>query len=953
MVGGTLRNVLGQIGRLVAPRQTQELPDQVLLARFVRHREEKAFAVLMERHGPMVLGVCSRILRNPHDAEDACQAVFLVLARQASSVRKYGSLGSWLHGVAWRVARKLRTSLSRRSARETAAAAQQPRASEPADLSLREVLQVLDEELNRLPGSYKAPLVLCHLEGRTHDEAARELGWTLGALRGRLERGREKLRARLLRRGITATAALTAATLVPGLCSAAVPPSLVVTTLNASGAMAAGQALPAAIPSQVATLTQEVLRAQWLTQITTAVSAGLGAVLVGLLALWFAGLLGNPHSQARAEPNTVERWSEVSTLEGHKLRVWCVAFSPDGKLIASGAGGLIPSPGELRLWDAATGEVLVSVETTHSVRGMAFAPDGQTLATAEHDGLARLREVKTGKVLHTLRGHQAGIDTVSFSPDGKTLATSSWDRTVKLWDPATGKVVRTLAGHDGSVFAAAFGAGEGTLASGGIDQTARIWDAATGQPRHTLKGHRGVVHWVAYSPDGKTLATASWDKTVKLWETATGKPVATLRGHDDPVLAVAFSPDGRTLASCGGKWADRKAPATVPSPGEVILWDWNTHKERARLRGQQDRVLGLAFSPDGNTLAIAGWDRTVKLWKRELFAAAEAEPEPEPKAKPSPERYLPLKGKPEDRDDLELIGPNANRCVRFEAAGLRITLPAGYPGERPNTGVRIPMPTEGDFEAEVSYEILTEPEQADAGQKPTKLMLQAVLDRADWTVAVLTRRVTSDMGLQFTTWTRRSNYEGTGKPQTKHREFAAQAKVGRLRLVRTGPDISFQIADGPGADFVPKPDQLHVGEEDLQSIELVGSTGGPKAKLDVRFTDLRVRTGKAVTPPAAPAAPPRRSTWILLPILAVFLSALALGALLLLRRRRPDQAEQQATDLAEADKSTATAPVAFRCSGCDKGIKVRVELAGKKIKCPGCGQVVRVPQTRPSVSPPS
>jgi RNA polymerase sigma factor (sigma-70 family) len=204
-------SVLHHVRRLAAVHAGGRPSDQDLLSRFVRDRDEAAFAALVERHAGLVLGVCRRLLRHAHDAEDACQATFLVLARRAATIRKQASLASWLHGVAFRAAANLRRTRARRSAHETALA--EPPATPPADVTWREVQAVLDEELARLPERLRAPLVLCYLEGRTRDEAAQLLGWSPGALRGRLERGRERLRARLTRRGLALPTALLAALL--------------------------------------------------------------------------------------------------------------------------------------------------------------------------------------------------------------------------------------------------------------------------------------------------------------------------------------------------------------------------------------------------------------------------------------------------------------------------------------------------------------------------------------------------------------------------------------------------------------------------------------------------------------------------------------------------------------------------------------------------------------------
>ena len=264
------------------------------MARFLGERDEQAFAALMGRHVAMVLQVCRRILKNPHDAEDACQAVFLVLARRAHSIRKSGSLASWLHGVAWNIAHKLQTGRARRTAREDAAAAQKSNVSEPEDISWREVQRLVDEELNRMPKVYQDALVLCYLEGRTQEEAARELGWTLGALRGRLERGREMLRARLTRRGVTGAAGLAIAVLLPSVGSAAMPSTLIAATAEASVPMAAGAPIPASVSAPVAALAHEALRISLWTKLTM---SGLVCMIPMVLGLVFV-LLGEPSTTA-------------------------------------------------------------------------------------------------------------------------------------------------------------------------------------------------------------------------------------------------------------------------------------------------------------------------------------------------------------------------------------------------------------------------------------------------------------------------------------------------------------------------------------------------------------------------------------------------------------------------------------------------------------------------------
>jgi RNA polymerase sigma factor (sigma-70 family) len=213
--------------------------DAELVERFVAYADGAAFAALVERHGPLVLGVCRRVLRHHHDAEDALQATFLVLARKARYIRERQALAGWLYQVAFRLSVKLRASLERRQRAEQLPSARMTLDSDPirwADLRL-----VLDEELDRLPEKYRAPLLLCCLAGRTRDEAAEQLGWTLGALKMRLERGRQLLRIRLARRGLTVTAALFAMLLAQHATATPVPALLATTTIKASLRFAMGE----------------------------------------------------------------------------------------------------------------------------------------------------------------------------------------------------------------------------------------------------------------------------------------------------------------------------------------------------------------------------------------------------------------------------------------------------------------------------------------------------------------------------------------------------------------------------------------------------------------------------------------------------------------------------------------------------------------------------------------
>jgi RNA polymerase sigma factor (sigma-70 family) len=287
---GQLAVVVRQIHRLADSGGHEGLTDGQLLERFLGGGDELAFAALVRRHGPLVLGVCRRVLRDRHAAEDAFQATFLILLRRARSLDRRGSVASWLYTVAYHVALRARADAARRP--PPARPVPQPPEAGWADLQ-----PVLDEELGRLPESYRSVVVLCYLEGKTNVEAARLLGWPVGTVKGRLARARDLLRARLTRRGITLSAGLVGASLAES-ATAAVPAALLRTTLRTALPTAATAAPGGGAVSTAVTLAEGALRTMATTKLKTAAAL---LLLGGLVAF---GLVGGTHP-AQAQKQTV------------------------------------------------------------------------------------------------------------------------------------------------------------------------------------------------------------------------------------------------------------------------------------------------------------------------------------------------------------------------------------------------------------------------------------------------------------------------------------------------------------------------------------------------------------------------------------------------------------------------------------------------------------------------
>jgi RNA polymerase sigma factor (sigma-70 family) len=328
-------SVLRYLHRAAGRPQLDEWTDTQLLERFITGHEDAALEALIQRHGPVVWGVCQRLLGDGHDAEDAFQATFLVLVRKPGSVKKHASLGSWLYGVAYRVALRARADAARRRHHERQVATMAAPQS-ALDDGWQELRPVLDAELNRLPEKYRAPLILCYLQSKTNEQAARELGWPAGSISKRLAQGRDLLRERLAQRGVALSAVALGTALANNAATAAAPTSVMDLTVTVAHVLVTTQATTAAAASApVAALTEGVVKAMALDKLKFS-----GLVLCALLALTGSGFLVH---QALADKPSAEQPAAPQTANA-KTEVAVTSLSPAtyGKVLEM----IKPQPGE-------------------------------------------------------------------------------------------------------------------------------------------------------------------------------------------------------------------------------------------------------------------------------------------------------------------------------------------------------------------------------------------------------------------------------------------------------------------------------------------------------------------------------------------------------------------------------------------------------------------------------
>jgi RNA polymerase sigma factor (sigma-70 family) len=626
MAENRLGNVLRWVHTRIGAEMSGDRSDDELLSRYLSRRDEAAFEAILRRHGPLVLGVCRRLLFDAQDVEDAFQTVFLILVRKAASLRRRERLGAWLYGVAHRVAVRARAHAARAGRRQVLA---DVATSDPApDMFWQDLRGVLDEEVQRLPEKYRLPVVLCYLEGLTNEEAAQALGWPKGTVATRLARARERLRRRLVRRGLGPQAGA----LGVGLAHFAQSPVLPEALIQASTRAAAGGV--AAVPAPVGALMKGVLRDMFwsktksLTVLTLALGLALTAGVLGWQA-WAAdtpGRTAGPDKGKDLSPakgddtRAAPIWQAKGNFKAGNGQLAALALSPDGKTVAvangfNNDGAFNPQAMAVQLWDADQLKkrgILPGLKRPFPdvVGSLTFSPDGKTLAVG--DSTLVLWDTATGKPKCRVPNQGSSLNAVAFSPDGKVVATVRADGLMCIANAKTGKLQFATQAHQIlAVSSAAFADDGKTLVTGDYGGMVKLWDAAKGKVRgsRSLKGREAALILLVFAPNGKAAATATGSGTIQVWDLTTGKPRTTLTGRSTRTLAtqLAFAPDGATLAV-----------GTVD--GSVTLWDLATQKELTTLKGNQGSIHRLTFSAQGNTLANGDERGNVYVWSLDAEA---------------------------------------------------------------------------------------------------------------------------------------------------------------------------------------------------------------------------------------------------------------------------------------------------------------------------------------------
>ncbi|ETO28901.1 G-protein beta WD-40 repeats containing protein [Reticulomyxa filosa] len=290
-------------------------------------------------------------------------------------------------------------------------------------------------------------------------------------------------------------------------------------------------------------------------------------------------------------------FEQIQSFQIHACSVNWAEFSPDESSILACYGD-----GVIRLWDMKSAKVLKTFERHSSdVYRAKFSPDGGIIVSCSSDKTIRLWNASSGELMNIFEGHSNSVTDVMFSLDGRTIFSCSEDKTIRAWDIESGQPKKVLYGHSDSVIGLKLSPDGSHILSFSYDRTIRIWDVNTLNVVKNLRGHSGSVGDAQYSPDGLTLVSCSSDSTIRIWNVKTGKTKMELEGHEDDVNRVQFSPNGLTIISSS-------------SDSTLRLWDLTSGKELHKFEGHSDGVNGAHFSPDGHCVISYSDDNTIRLW---------------------------------------------------------------------------------------------------------------------------------------------------------------------------------------------------------------------------------------------------------------------------------------------------------------------------------------------------
>jgi RNA polymerase sigma factor (sigma-70 family) len=417
--------VIGWLRGLTGEAPAARFSDQRLLNSFVNLRDESAFAALMQRHGPMVLGVCRRVLRDAHDADDAFQATFLVLARRAGSITDPEALAGWLYRVAYRTSLKARSAVQRRRGRETSGVvADHPDAAGASDRGDERAI-ALDDELNRLPTKYRLPLVLCYLEGMSNDEAAAQLGCPVGTLQSQLSRARQRLRVRLARRGLEAPASA----LLPILPLTAPPATLITATARAAVPFAVGDAgIGGLLSTSVVELAEEGLKTMFLAKLKISIAILLILGGVGAAVGVAASRRSSVPPAVRAITTDLKKETLNADTEKRKQ-----AELRDRKRLQEQIQ-IAREVADARFKEYAQGQIIMDIlfESARSLRDVeleASKTKAERVEALQHY-LTRMKDIED---LNQTRLNQGRMSQQDWGPNGRSTARRRSDFAAQVW----------------------------------------------------------------------------------------------------------------------------------------------------------------------------------------------------------------------------------------------------------------------------------------------------------------------------------------------------------------------------------------------------------------------------------------------------------------------------------------------------------------------------------------